>query len=161
MELARATASVRDFEAEIVALYPGLTRRLALVLRDAEAAQDIAQATVARALEQRRRFNGDDVRAWVYTIGLRLAFNELRRRRTVRSRESMAEPVWAMETDPDLWRALAGIEPRARAALLLSVLEGYTHAEIGRILGVPEGTVSSWLSRTKDRLRLELAEDDR
>jgi RNA polymerase sigma-70 factor (ECF subfamily) len=161
MELARAVASVRDFEAEIVALYPALTRRLALVLRDGDAAQDIAQATVARALEQQRRFSGSDVRAWVYTIGLRLAFNELRRRRTIRSREATEEPSWAMETDPDLWRALVEIEPRRRAALLLSVLEGYTHADIGRILGVPEGTVSSWLSRTKDRLRLMLAEDER
>ena len=65
-----------------------------------------------------------------------------------------------MSTDPDLWMALANVEPRQRAALLLSVLEGYTHAEIGRMLGVAEGTVSSWLSRTKDRLRVDLMEDD-
>lgn len=161
MELARAISHVTDLEAELVALYPGLARRLALVLRDRDAAQDVAQAAIARALEHQRRFRGGDVRAWLYTIGLRLAFNELRRRRTVQARHASEEPTWAIETDPDLWIALAAIEPRQRAALLLSALEGYTHAEIGRILGVPEGTVSSWLSRTKDRLRSILVEDDR
>jgi len=66
-----------------------------------------------------------------------------------------------MTTDPDLWIALEDLDPRQRAALLLSTLEGYTHAEVGTILGVAEGTVSSWLSRTKDRLRRILAEEPR
>lgn len=160
MDLARVLPEVSDLEAELIALYPALARRLTLVLHDADAAQDVAQAAMTRALENRRRFSGKDVRAWLYTIGLRLAFNELRRRRTVRSRATTEEPTWAMATDPDLWTALDEIEPRQRAALLLSALEGYTHAEIGTILGVAEGTVSSWLSRTKDRLRTLLREDD-
>lgn len=159
METARALADVSDFEGELIRLYPPLKRRLALVLRDSDVAEDVAQAAMTRALEQRRRFSGGDVRAWLYTIGLRLAFNELRRRRTARSRATAEEPAWAMTTDPDLWTALAEIDPRQRAALLLSVLEGYTHAEVGRMLGVPEGTVSSWVSRTKNRLRAALAEE--
>ncbi|MBA3779002.1 MAG: sigma-70 family RNA polymerase sigma factor [Chloroflexi bacterium] len=64
-----------------------------------------------------------------------------------------------MSSDPDLWIALAQLEPQQRAALLLSTLEGYTHPEIGQILGVPAGTVSSWLSRTKERLRVLLGDD--
>jgi RNA polymerase sigma-70 factor (ECF subfamily) len=64
-----------------------------------------------------------------------------------------------MSSEPDLWIALGELEPRHRAALLLSTLEGYTHDEIGRILDVPAGTVSSWLSRTKDRLRQLLGDD--
>lgn len=161
MGLARVLANVSDFEAELVTLHPALTRRLTMVLRDPDTAQDVAQEAVMRALEHRHRFTGSDVRAWLYTIGLRLAFNELRRQRTVRSREVAEEPTWAMETDLDLWTALADIEPRQRAALLLNVIEGYTHAEIGTMLGVAEGTVSSWLSRTRDRLRAVLAEEDR
>lgn len=118
----------------------------------------MAQAAFPRALEQRQRFTGGDVRAWFYTIGLRLAFNELRRRRAQwttadAARQSDTEPSWAMSTEPDLWIALADLPLEHRAALVLSTLEGYTHHEIGSILGVPEGTVSSWLSRTKARLR--------
>jgi len=159
MDLAHALTDVTDLEAVLVSHYPALQRRLTVVLHDADAAQDIAQAAMTEALEHRGRFSGGDARAWLYTIGLRLAFNELRRVRRLRSRTADREPTWAMTTDPDLWLALGDLEPRQRAALLLSTLEGYTHAEVGTILGVAEGTVSSWLSRTKDRLRQVLAEE--
>lgn len=159
MDLAQTARVVIDVEAELLAAYPSLTRRLALVLRDATEAEDVAQAAFARALENRNRFTSGDVRAWFYTIGLRLAFNELRRRKRTAAWSPHREPTWAMSTDPDLWIALGHLEPRQRAALLLSVLEGYTHAEVGQILGVPAGTVSSWLSRTKDQLRVQLGDD--
>jgi RNA polymerase sigma-70 factor (ECF subfamily) len=149
-----------DFEGELLAAYPALVRRLTLVLRDAADAEDVAQAAVARALERRNRFDGRDARAWFYTIGLRLAFNELRRRKPLVA-EPGAEPTWAMSCEPDLWLALGQLEPHHRAALLLSTLDGYTHEEIGRILGVRTGTVSSWLSRTKAHLRVRLGDSDR
>jgi RNA polymerase sigma-70 factor (ECF subfamily) len=166
MDLARAAPVAFDLEAELLAIYPALHRRLTLVLRDAAEAEDIAQAAFARALEERRRFAGGDVRAWFYTIGLRLAFNELRRRRRADERPERpdrpewSEPAWAMTSEPDLWIALADLPLEHRAALVLSTLEGYTHHEIGSILGVPAGTVSSWLSRTKARLRDLLGDDE-
>lgn len=153
MELAPAVPYVADLEVELLAAYPHLARRLALVLRDSTEAQDIAQAAFARAMEKRHRFSGGDARAWLYTIALRLAFNELRRRRQTGPLNVSAEPTWAMATDPDLWLALDQLDPRHRAALLLSVLDGYSHEEIGRMLGVRTGTVSSWLSRGRARLR--------
>jgi len=42
----------------------------------------------------------------------------------------------------------------------LSVLDGYTHEEIARMLGVRPGTVSSWLSRAKERLRVLLGDHE-
>jgi RNA polymerase sigma-70 factor (ECF subfamily) len=158
MHLARAIPTAIDLEAELLAVYPALVRRLTLVLRDASEGEDVAQAAFTRALEHRRDFRGGDVRGWFYTIGLRLAFNELRRKRRIPPTDGMT-PTWAMECDPDLWVALGQLDPRQRAALLLSTLEGYTHDEVGRILSVPAGTVSSWLSRTKNHLRTVLGED--
>jgi RNA polymerase sigma-70 factor (ECF subfamily) len=159
MDLAQPARVVTDIESELLAAYPPLARRLALVLRDANEAEDVAQAAFVRALESRNRFRGGDVRAWLYTIGLRLAFDELRRRKRTAALTPVDEPSWAMSADPDLWIALGHLEPRQRAALLLSTLEGYTHPEIGQILGVPAGTVSSWLSRTKEQLRRQLGDD--
>ena len=159
MEIARTVPIERDLEAELVAAYPLLVRRLTLVLRDADGAQDMAQAAVARALEQRHRFHGGNPRGWLYTIGLRLAFNELRRRRRLVPLSGEGEPEWAMASQPDLWLALAQLEPQQRAALILNTLDGYTHAEIASILGVRTGTVSSWLSRSKDRLRALLGDE--
>jgi RNA polymerase sigma-70 factor (ECF subfamily) len=159
MEVARAAAAVTDLEQELLAIYPALTRRLTLVLHDASEAEDVAQAAFTRALEHRHKFAGGSVRAWFYTIGLRLAFNELRRRRRMAVSDLGNEPTWATSSDPDLWLALKQLEPHHRAALLLSALDGYTHEEIGQMLGVRPGTVSSWLSRTKERLRAFLGGD--
>lgn len=160
MDLTRVAPIEVEFEAELVAAYPLLVRRLTLVLRDGDGAQDIAQAAFARALERRRLFRGGDARGWLYTVGLRLAFNELRRRRRLVALPDEGGPTWAMQADPDLWVALAQLDPRQRSALVLSTLDGYTHAEIATILGVRTGTVSSWLSRSKERLR-ELLGDER
>jgi DNA-directed RNA polymerase specialized sigma24 family protein len=41
----------------------------------------------------------------------------------------------------------------------MSVLDGYTHDEIAAMLEVRPGTVSSWISRTKQRLRVVLRDD--
>jgi DNA-directed RNA polymerase specialized sigma24 family protein len=38
------------------------------------------------------------------------------------------------------------------------VLDGYTQAEIGRMLDTPEGTVASWIADAKRRLRALLDE---
>jgi RNA polymerase sigma-70 factor (ECF subfamily) len=155
MDLAPSIPFTADLDAELLAAYPGLVRRLALVMRNAVEAEDVAQAAYMRALERRHTFGGGDARAWFYTIGLRLAFNELRRRRR-QPPLTAEEPSWAVESDPDLWAALSQVDPQHRAALLLNVLDGYTHAEIGQMLGVRTGTVSSWLSRTRQQLRVTL-----
>ena len=160
MEFARSVPFDTSFESALIAAYPLLVRRLTIVLRDADEAQDVAQAAVARAFEQRHRFRAGDTRAWLYTIGMRLAFNELRRRKRFVALVDRDEPSWAMSSQPDLWRALGKLDPQRRAALLLSALDGYTHAEIAAMLGVRSGTVSSWLSRSKERLRAELGEND-
>ena len=53
-------------------------------------------------------------------------------------------------------RYLALLDENARKALLLAYWGGLTHTELARVLGVPLGTVKSWIRRAlaelKDRL---------
>ena len=146
------------FEAVVGPHYDGLVRRLAFIVGDAEEARDLAQSAYLRAFEAWPRFDGSDPRAWLYTIGINLAVSELRRRSRWRRRAHVVDQQWAMSTDPDLWRAIGALEPRHRAALLLNTVDGYTQAEVARMLGVPPGTVASWLSRSKALLRERLRE---
>lgn len=159
MNLAHTVPIEISLEAELVAAYPMLVRRLTFIVHDADEAQDLAQSAFERALAHRARFRGGDARAWLYTIGIRLAIDELRRRKPLTALTERDEPAWAIRTEPDLWRALAQLEPRQRAALVLATIDGYTHAEIATMLGVREGTVSSWVSRSKDRLRALLGDE--
>ena len=157
--LAEAAARDVDFEAAVRPHYAPLVRRLVVVMGNEHDAQDVAQDAYLRAFRSWDRFDGRDVRAWLYTIALRLAFNQLRRRRRWLGFISRAEPApWSDRSDPDLWIALQRLDPRSRAALLANVLDGYTQREIATMLGVPEGTVSSLLSRARATLRIELGE---
>lgn len=139
-----------------------LVQRLALVVGDAEEARDLAQETFARAAERWPLPAGQHEGRWLAVVGLRLALNERRRRRRwgflpVREHDA----VWAMKTNPDLWRGLMTLDARTRAALVLTVLDGYSQQEVAEALGVPRGTVASWLSRARDRLRPMLEDDVR
>lgn len=145
----------RDTLAEAARLHrPWLVRRLALVVRDVDEAEDLAQQTFLRAAERWPLPPAQDVAKWLSVVGMRLAIDEQRRRRRwgfLPLRETDQE--WAMTTDPDLWRALGGLDRRTRGALVMTVLDGYSQEEVAEAFGVPRGTVASWLSRGRVRLR--------
>lgn len=150
------------FEAAVRPHYANLVRRLVVVLGSEADAEDIAQDAYLRAFRSWDRFDGTDVRAWLYTIALRLAFNQLRRHRRwlvamrhLADRQAAREE-WSDSLDPDLWTALSRLDVRTRSALLLNVVDGYTQREIAAMLGVAEGTVASWLSRGRASLRADL-----
>jgi RNA polymerase sigma factor (sigma-70 family) len=165
-KLALAAEALVDPAASLEAAFrehhPWLVRRLALVVGDAEEARDLAQQVFLRAAERWPLPPEQDVARWLAVVGLRLALNERRRRRRwgfLAIRETDAS--WALEVNPDLWRGLQALDPRTRAALVLTVLDGYTQDEVATALGVPRGTVASWLSRARDQLRVVFSERDR
>jgi RNA polymerase sigma-70 factor (ECF subfamily) len=134
-----------------------LVRRLTLVVGDAEEARDLAQETFLRAVEHWPLPDPTEPARWLTTVGVRLAIDERRRRRRwglFGLRE--ADATWAMSTDPDLWKALARLDRRTRAAVVLTTLDGYSQDEVAAMFSVPRGTVASWISRGRARLRQEL-----
>jgi RNA polymerase sigma-70 factor, ECF subfamily len=154
-----AETAAAPFTNAMQLLYPRLVRRLTLIVRDPSEAQDLAQTTMLRAYKAWPEIRSEEIGAWLFTVGTRLALNELRRRRRWLWRGLEAsDRISELSGDPDLWEALGELDRRERAALILSVLEGYTQAEIAERLGVPPGTVASWLSRGKARLRARLEE---
>jgi len=158
---AQPRTRAEDFSDAVAPHYPGLVRRLTLVVGDREGAEDLAQDAYMRAYRAWDRFDGRDVRAWLHTIGLRLAFNERDRRRRfigLFGRRTEREP-WVDAADPSLADALGGLRREHRAALLMNAVDGYTQLEIARLLGVPPGTVASWLSRAKAHMREALTDD--
>lgn len=155
------TRTTEAFESAVAPHYAGLVRRLTAVVRDPQAGQDLAQDAYLRAFRAWGRFDGTDTRAWLHTIGLRLAFNERDRRRRW-ERLSTASPgnePWVAPADRRVHDALGELRAEQRAALLLNAVDGYTQAEIAAMLQVPPGTVASWLSRAKAQLREALRDD--
>lgn len=149
--------------------YARSVRRLArAVLNDPDDADDAAQDTFLTAMVKLKQF--DPQRAfgpWLARIAVNTA-TDRRRRRAVRRAEPL-EGLQAKGTLPDadadrralgsrLRQALAELPERRRMAVVLFDIEGYTHAEIGEILGLPEGTVRSEVFHARRALRVLLAD---
>ena len=75
--------------------------------------------------------------------------------------EALAEAAFedASPLDPDLLAALAGLSGEQRGVIVLRYLLEYTPGEIGRMLGLPRGTVNSRIRRGLDRLAASLGEE--
>lgn len=154
---ADAERAGHDLDSAFRAHRDWLVRRLALIVGDAEEARDLAQETFVRAAEQWPLPDSREPARWLSTVGVRLAIDERRRRRRwgfLDLRETDAS--WAISTDPDLWRALSRLDRRTRAAIVLTTLDGYSQDEVAEMLDAPRGTVASWISRGRERLRAEL-----
>lgn len=166
----RAAAGDRSAFGVLVERYAGVARRVArAVLGNPEDADDAAQDAMLSALvkldqyDPRRPFG-----PWLLRIVANAA-TDRRRRRTVRRVEPLDAALTAGGPRPDttaerralgerLRQALAELPERRRVAVVLFDVEGYSHAEIAAVLGIPEGTVRSEVFHARRRLRALLAD---
>ena len=152
--------SGHDLDSAFRAHRDWLVRRLALIVGDAEEAHDLAQETFVRLTEHWPLPDSSEPARWLSTVGVRLAIDERRRRHRwgfLGLRDEDA--TWAISVDPDLWRAMRRLDRRTRAAIVLTTLDGYSQDEVATMLDAPRGTVASWISRGRERLREELGSD--
>jgi len=158
--VARARAGEEDACAAIYQAFERpvrtLTRRL--VARRA-VAEDLAQDTFVEVLTSLHQFDGrGSFAGWVRSIAVSKCFMHLRSpwHRSLRWLEN--DPVAPAATaagpvDVDLERALNRLGDTARLVVWLHDVEGYTHAEIGALLGGTPSLSKSQLARAHARLR--------
>jgi RNA polymerase sigma-70 factor (ECF subfamily) len=149
------------FRQGIQAAIPALRRYARALTRDAEAADDLVQDTLVRALRSQHLFHGGDIRSWLFTILTNLNRNRLRSlaRRPVLTPIDEADPPGASGSEAggrDIERALASLVDDQREALLLVALEGLSYREVAEVQGVPIGTVMSRLARARAQIRAYL-----
>ena len=140
-----------------------LTRRLARMLGDREAAEDVCQETLARAWARAPRGAEDGhLRAWLHRTGTNLALDELRRRRVRRAvpLDEALDATAARDGDAALHTrdALARLTPHERMLLLLRFEGGLSHREIAALLAIQEATARQRLSRARRAFATALRE---
>lgn len=158
----RAQGGSREAFAELVRLHQSralaVARAIAITREDAEDAVQEAFLHAYRALD---RFRPDQpFGAWLGRIVANAAL-DIGRRRKVRDADPLPETVATPFRDPAemdelrrrLQSALARLTERQRGVLVLHDVEGFTHAEIGGMLGIPEGTARSDLHHARMALR--------
>jgi len=126
-----------------------------------EDAEDVVQEAFARAFMALDRFRPDQsFGAWLNRIVANAAF-DLARRRKVRTTEEISDALQSPFRDPAegdelrrrLAEALAVLPERARTVIVLHDVEGFTHGEIGEMLGIPSGTARSDLHHARQKLK--------
>jgi len=150
-----------DFTLEIERCIPSLRRYAAALLHDREAADDLVQDCLERALRKRLLWRrGSSMRAWLFTMLHNLYVNGVRRNSRTPSMiasetaaVSYQEPHQTDTLMGDIVDCIDQLPDTQRQVLLLVALEGFSYKEVGRIVGVPVGTVMSRLSRARENLR--------
>lgn len=138
-----------------VATYqPVVFRAAYLILRDVQAAEDVAQDTFIRAYRAAHRLQpGDEVRGWLYRIAVNTALNEVRRRKreSAAVERSGAEPVTMTDlteqsdTRAAVAQALQKLPDRLRLPLICRYYLELSERETAAALGIRPGTVKSRL----------------
>jgi RNA polymerase sigma-70 factor, ECF subfamily len=149
----------RKIEEEI----PRLRRYARALTRDVNAADDLVQDCLTRALSKVHLWQkGTDLRAWLFTILHNQYVNHVRRAVREGSAVGLSASEPLLTTAPnqgkrlelrDLERAIAKLPEEQRAVLLLVGLEGMRYEEVAAVLDVPVGTIRSRLSRGREMLR--------
>jgi len=140
----------------------GLAWRLTGSHADAE---DVVQDLFVGLPEALKRYEDRGrLGAWLRTVTVRLV---LMRRRAERRRGEVAlgpdvagsgPPDGGVLNRADMDHALRALPDAMRTVFVLKALEGYTHAEIGTLLGIRAGTSEMRYHRAVRRLRTALKE---
>lgn len=133
-----------------------LTFRMTGGMSDAE---DLAQETFIHAYQQLEKFRGEaKFSSWLYQIAVNRCLNwrkqSLRRQRL----HEKWEPEPSAEPEQEgvgqrIQEALMKLNPKQRAAVVLTTYDGLSHAEAAKTLGCSETTVSWRLFTARAKLK--------
>ncbi len=179
-----AAMTVEAFSREAAELRPLLRAVAASVLHVGPEHPDVDDAvseTMRRAIEGRTRVrDGEPLRAWIVGIVKHVALDAARSRTRALKRQAAPAPEDSArdlaDRIPDskpspferasrtqeiarLRTALGALPEKHREAVELFFIEGMSYVDIGKKLGVPMGTVATWILRGRKALAASLERD--
>lgn len=170
--LERARGGDRDAHAALYRAHAPMIFTLARrMLGSTMLAEDVLQDSFVEVIRSAGQFRGDgDMAGWIRRIAVNKCLSHLRspwaRRRVIADElqtpstsgdsgcHSMAPGIdRTLEHRTELESALARLSATARAVVWLFAVEGYTHEEIGRLMGRSTSFSKTQFARARQRLR--------
>jgi len=160
-----------DVRHQLIALLPRLRRFATVLTRSSDAADDLVQASVARALERHHQWNpGTRLDRWLFQIMKTVWLNN-RKSDAIRRTESLRDHEFAGSVSGtaaveskmllrEVRTAFARLPMEQQQALMLVSVEGYGYREAAELLDVPIGTVISRVARGRVALAERTSRDD-
>lgn len=130
--------------------------------KDAEDAQDLLQDGFVKIFKNLEKFRGEgSFEGWIRRIFVNTSIEHFRKaiknQSVTDSQELVIEdPSWnALDNlaGKDIIKMIQELSPGYRQVFNMYVIEGYSHKDIGDILGISEGTSKSQLARAKGILK--------
>ncbi|MEL7639261.1 MAG: sigma-70 family RNA polymerase sigma factor [Solidesulfovibrio sp.] len=147
---------------QLLAEIPHLRRYARALLRDPQAAEDLVQSCLERALCRFNQWQRDRrLRPWLLAIMHNLHVSGVRRRADEPAAVSLTDSMAAathdnQESRLDAQRVLAAareLPEDQRMAVLLVGVEEMSYRDAAEVLGIPLGTLMSRLHRGREQLR--------
>ena len=155
--------SAGQFDELFTTHYSALARLIRRVVGDAGWAEELASEAFWR-LHRNPPASDHNLPGWLYRTGIRLALDELKKRRRRAQYEALApgprampgpeDALEAAEQQTRVRRVLAALKPE-QAALLVLRSEGYSLNEMASILAMNPGSVGTFLARADGAFRKE------
>ncbi len=157
-----ADARLKEEAAFLLDTYGNRILRLAYsYLHNEQDAEEVLQDTLLKYLQTAPAFESDEHRkAWLLRVAANLSKNRITYNK-IRHTDELDETLIAEERE-DLsfvWEAIKQLPQKYREVIHLYYYEGYSTADIARILGRKESTIRSDLRRGREQLKLTLKEE--
>jgi len=136
------------------------------MVADRSRSEELTQDVFVRAWEKLAQFRGESAfGTWLHRLAVNVVLNDRQTEKRRRSREddgvedvdtmahSDVRPTPQPGLSIDLENAIAGLPPGAKKVFVLHDVQGYTHEEIGEMLGVTAGGCKAQLHRARMLLR--------
>jgi RNA polymerase sigma-70 factor (sigma-E family) len=147
----------REFTEFYAASAAALRRTAYVVVRDWHIAEDLTQQAMAKLYVAWPRVRAETRMAYARRAVVNECLSHLRRHRPETPTDVLPERSnVAPAPAHDLGSALAALPDRQRAIVALRFLDDLPVAEVGRLLGIADGTVKSQTNRALETLRQRL-----
>ena len=141
------TRYVREFQ-------PSVFRLAYSYVKNRADAEDITQEAFLKLYTCTETFEADEnAKAWLMRVTANTAKNYLSCAWTKRKTQLTEDIYLKSEKDYELLEALNRINKNYRAVIYLHYYEGYSVAEIGKMLSISESNVKARLKRGRDKLK--------
>ena len=150
--------------ARAIERYGDMVRRLCLVhLKNPADTEDIFQNVFLKYVLSPVVFESPEhEKAWLIRVTINACKDLVKnffRSRTVPLEELLDQPAPLSEEHKEVLEAVLALPPKYRDAVYLHYYEGYTAAEIGKLLEKNTNTVYTLLTRAREQLRKTLGGD--
>lgn len=153
-----------SFEEFYEATFRRVFTALCLVTGNRHEAEEIAQDAFLRVFERWDRVRSlEDPIGYLFRVSMNVFRSRYRRALLGLRRELLLAPtptddLAAIETQDEVVRLLRGLDPKQRAAVLLTSILDYSAEEAGKMLGLRASSVRSLTTRARARIKHEVVD---